>query len=357
MDRFVEMLRAAQGGHGMENLARAYGLSIQQAQAAAEAVMPAFAEAIRQATQSPDAMASLMSLMMSGPYAAFYNQAQPAPTPAPPELTQAGTVALDAVFGSTEVSRAMANQLAATTGVGVAVARQMLPSLAALLMGGLAKSLAASGTMQQMVAAMLSRMTPPQAQVQAPTTTGNPWIDAFMAFTAATLPPRPAPAPVQAPAAVWPASMMLTGNPWADAFAQMMFRRAPVQAAPQPAQPFTVYPSAQPEPARSSGNAWQDVVNAMSATLAQATTPPSNAAPAASAPAQQPYVHPALLPFQEFFTQMFAQGFPPPFPTTQVPEFWRNMMTPPPEMKDVNEAKPVPGDKPRLIKGPRDEEG
>lgn len=359
MDRFVEMLRASQGGHGMENLARAYGMSMQQAQAAAEAVMPAFAESIRKAMQSPDAMASLMTLMMSGPYAAFYNQAPAAPTRAPPELTQAGTVALDAVFGSSEVSRAVANQLAATTGVGAAVAKEMLPSFAALLMGGLAKSLAASGTMQQMLAAMLSRMTPPSAQAQAPTTTGNPWIDAFMAFTAAVTPPRPAQAPA---AAGWPpAGLMLTGNPWADAFAQMMFRRAappapPAQAYASPYAAF--YPPAQqppaPEPVRTPASAWQDVVNAMSTTLAQATGQPP-AAPASAPPPQMPYIHPALLPFQEFFTQLFAQGFPPPFPATQVPEFWRSILTPAPS--EAKEAKPAPGDKPRLIKGPPDKGG
>lgn len=301
MDQFLEMLKSAQDGHGIEALARAYGLSVQQVQAAAEAMIPALAEGFRHASQSPESMAYLMTLMTSGPYAALYSQ--PA---APAELSKAGSQALDAVFGSSEVSQAVANHVAASTGLGIALVRQMMPAYAALMVGGLARSLAASGALQQMLAAMLSRMVP-GAQM-APPTTGNPWMDAFMAFSGAGVSPRP----------------ISTGNPWADAFAQMMMRQAT------------------PAPARSSGNAWQDVVNAMASTMAQAGMAP------------QPAPQAKALPFQDYFTKMFMQGFPPAFPGTgegqpryAFPDYWFEMVTPAPPKEQPAQAKPAP----RQIKG------
>ncbi|MEP9350336.1 DUF937 domain-containing protein [Xanthobacter sp. KR7-225] len=306
MDEFLRMLSSAQGGKGMEALARAYGLSLQQAQSAAEAMIPAFAEGFRHATQSPEAMGFLMSLMANGPYGALY--VQPA---APSELSRAGQTALEAVFGSGEVSRAVANQVAASTGLGVAVVRQMMPSYAALMVGGLSRSLAASGALQQMLAAMLSRMPGAEPPRAAPPSTGNPWIDAFLAFAA----PEP--------------RMPSTGNPWADAFARSMMQYAPSAA-----------------PARSAGNAWQEVVNAMASTMAQVGSPaPSAARPAAAAGTS--------LPFQDYFAQMFAQGFPPRFPGVDeeppryaFPDYWLEMMTP------SSSAEPAPGGKPRQIDGP-----
>lgn len=304
MDAFLRMLTAAQGGQGMEALARAYGLSLQQAQAAAEAMIPAFTEGFRNATQSPEAMGLLMTMMANGPYGALY--AQPA---APSELTRAGQQALDAVFGPGEVSRAVANQVAASTGLGVAVVRQMMPAYATLMVGGLSRSLAASGALQQMLAAMLGRMPgaePPRAAP--PPRTGNPWIDALLAFSA---PQKQAPS---------------TGNPWADAFARSMMRYAP-SAPPAPSA------------ARSTGNAWQDVVNAMANTMAQMGQmgQPAGGAPALPPPrdAEAAAGSAGPLPFQDFFAQMFAQGFPPRLPGADeerprytFPDYWLDMMNP-----------------------------
>lgn len=328
MDQFVEMLRAAQGGQAMENIGRMYGLSAQQAQQVAEAVMPAFTEAFKQATQSPEAFASLMALMTSGPYGAFYTQ--PA---APGELSSAGTEALDTVFGSSDVSRAVAAHVAASTGLGVAMVRQMMPSLATLVVGGLAKSLAASGALQQMLAAMLSRMPGQTQQKIAPISSGNPWIDAFMAFTST--------ATEQGARSYSAGNPYSTGNPWADAYAQMMFQRA----APSPA------------PQHSPVNAWQDVVNAMSRTMAQAGVPPTREKPPEPPP-------PPLQPFQNFFAQMFAQGFPPAFPGTEparggysIPQFWLDIMrtaaasvaSAAQSVQSIQEAETLPPDRPRLI--------
>ncbi|MFG1402768.1 DUF937 domain-containing protein [Xanthobacter sediminis] len=348
MDQFVEPPRAAQRGHGMENLARVYGLSAQQAKAVADALMPAFADGFRHTTQSPEAMASLMALMLSGPYGAYYGQPgayaapQPAPAAPPPpqqaDMNQLGVDALNAVFGSDEVSRAVAGHVAASTGLGIAIVRQMMPTFASLFVGGLAKSLAASGALQTMTAALLSRLPLGLPQTRpAPISSGNPWIDAFLAFSATT-----ASQPTYS-----------SGNPWADAFARAMFQHG---APPAPAQPRA-------NPA----SAWQDVVSAMANTLAQTGAPAQNPAappppppPVPPMPAQGDALLNPLQPFQEFFAKMFAQGFPPNFPTGgaerqpySVPEFWLDVLSR--ARQAVPEAEILPPEKPRLVK--KDGEG
>lgn len=341
MDQFMELLRAAQGGQGMENLARVYGLSAQQTKAVADALMPAFTDSFRHVVQSPEAMASLMALMLNGPYSAYYGQPgsynpsyQPAPAAAPPpprpDINQAGVNALNAVFGSDDVSRAVANHVAASTGLGIAMVRQMMPTFASLFVGGLAKSLAASGALQTMTAALLSRLPIGQPENRpAPISSGNPWIDAFLAFSMSSA-SNP---------------NFSSGNPWADAFARAMFQGTP-PAAPQQQR---VNPA----------NAWQDVVNAMTNTLAQASgASPSPAAPPPPPPAPpqntqaDPMANP-LQPFQEFFAKLFAQGFPPNFPGAgtdrpyTVPDFWQDLLAR--SRAATPEAEILPPDKPRLV--------
>ncbi len=262
MDPFVQLLRAAQGGQGLDNLARFYGLSVQQAQTAAEAVMPAFAVGLQKSMQSPEKLAQLMALMMRGPYGALYDQS----TTAPAQLHAPGSQALDAVFGSPEVSRAVVNQAAASTGLGIAVVKQMVPDFAALVVGGLTKSLAASGALNQMLAGMIAR-----ANGQ-PTPTGNPWIDGMSMMMAS------------------PGRGKSTGNPWVDAFAQMMVQ-----------SPWGG--------AGVGGNPWQEMINATMANMGAAMPKPISAAP----PPPPPPAPPALgqWPLQDYFAQLFANGFPP----------------------------------------------
>ncbi|WP_029003895.1 DUF937 domain-containing protein [Azorhizobium doebereinerae] len=304
MDQFVQLLRAAQGGHGVENLASLYGLSAQQAQRVMEALMPAFSAAMQRAMQSPEGMANLTVLMMSGPYGGLYEH----PPTVPGDLAKPGDPVLETVFGSPDVARAVADHAATTSGLAAAVVKQVMPSFATLLLGGLAKSLAASGAMNQLLAASLARAS------GQPLPTGNPWIDALSNFL--TPPPQQA-----APKS--------TGNPWLDSFAQMMVQ-----------SPFGLRGAAS-----RNANPWQALSDAISASMANFQMP-AQAWAAAQQPAPKPVAppppQPALsgpLPFQDYFAQFFAQGFPPGFspfeagkgqaggPTGFYPfDFWSQML-------------------------------
>ncbi|TCT03466.1 DUF937 domain-containing protein [Aquabacter spiritensis] len=267
MDPFVQLLRAAQGGEGMNNLARFYGLSLQQAQLAAETLMPAFAAGLQRSMQSPEGLASLMVLMMRGPYGALYDRGPSA------DLTQSGTTALDAMFGSPEITRAVMNQAASTTGLGVNAVRQVTPAFAALLLGGLTKSLAASGALNQMLAGMIARAS------GQPTPTGNPWVDGMATMMSS------------------PNRGGATGNPWIDAFADMMVR-----------SPWGGQTAQMP------GNPWPEMIAATLAAMG-AAVPKREPLPLPPPPPPPPPPAPPALgqwPFQDYFAQLFATGFPPP---------------------------------------------
>lgn len=294
MDPFVQMVRAAQGGEGLNNLARLYGLSVQQAQVAAEALMPAFAMGLQKSMQSPEGLANLMVLMMRGPYAALYDRSPASPG----DLSQPGASALEAVFGSPEVTRAVMNHAAASTGLGVAVVKQTAPAFASLLMEGLTKSLAASGALNQMLAGMLARAS------GQPEPTGNPWVDGLAAMMAS--------------------GGRRTGNPWVDSFAEMMVRS----------------PWSSPGSFGGSGaiTAWQEMIEASLAAMGGAG--PKPAAPLPPPPPPPPAPPPlGHWPLQDYFAQLFSTGFPPgaqrersaqspydPFGLLPMAEYWSQML-------------------------------
>ncbi|MGB3390388.1 MAG: DUF937 domain-containing protein [Pseudaminobacter sp.] len=131
-----DMLANAQQGNGMEALARQFGLSQQQAQAAVEALLPAFSQGLKQNTADPYGIGAFMTAMASGQHAKYFED--PANAFSPSGIKE-GNGILGHLFGSKELSRAVADQAAQATGIGQEVLKQMLPVIASMIMGGLAK--------------------------------------------------------------------------------------------------------------------------------------------------------------------------------------------------------------------------
>jgi hypothetical protein len=82
---------------------------------------------------------------------------------------------LSQLFGSKEVSHAVAAQAAATSGVSQAILKQMLPIIASMVMGGLVKSTSNQGLggilgqfAEMMRGQMPGQQPAPQPQQQAP---------------------------------------------------------------------------------------------------------------------------------------------------------------------------------------------
>lgn len=146
MTPLIEMMMNAGGGQAMQNMAKQFGISPAQVQSAMEALMPAFSVGMQRNVADPMGLGKLMQGMFAGNHTNYFDDVSKA-------FTQAGQAdgndVLGQLFGSKEVSRAVAAQAAAATGIGTNILKQMLPAMASMVMGGMAKQ-----TQAQMAAGM-----------------------------------------------------------------------------------------------------------------------------------------------------------------------------------------------------------
>src|SRR5262245_34505369 len=119
-------------------LGRQFGLNEAQTRAAFEQLTPVVAAGIRRNNQTDDGLGNLLKALQAG------NHSRYADDPRSLQFDQVaddGNAILGHVFGSKDVSRGVANQAADLSGVGSAVLKKMLPVIAAIIMGQLAKKM------------------------------------------------------------------------------------------------------------------------------------------------------------------------------------------------------------------------
>ncbi|TPK43809.1 DUF937 domain-containing protein [Mesorhizobium sp. B2-5-4] len=150
MPTLFDMLTQAQSGNGMQTLAQQYGLSLQQTQAAVAALLPAFSQGLQRNTADPYGLGAFMTAMASGQHAKYFEDATRAFSP---QGLDEGNGILGHLFGSKDLSRAVASQAAQASGVSQQVLQQMLPAIASMVMGGLFKQTTNQLTGGQMQAA------------------------------------------------------------------------------------------------------------------------------------------------------------------------------------------------------------
>ncbi|TPI40114.1 DUF937 domain-containing protein [Mesorhizobium sp. B3-1-6] len=136
MPSLFDIFAQAQNGAGMQALAQQYGLSMQQTQAAVQALLPAFSQGLQRNTADPYGMGAFMTAMASGQHAKYFEDATRAFSP---QGIDEGNGILGHLFGSKDLSRAVASQAAQATGLSQQVLQQMLPAMASMMMGGLFK--------------------------------------------------------------------------------------------------------------------------------------------------------------------------------------------------------------------------
>ncbi|TIL28412.1 DUF937 domain-containing protein [Mesorhizobium sp.] len=136
MPSLFDILAQAQNGNGMQALAQQFGLSQQQAQSAVEALLPAFSQGLKRSTSDPYGLGAFMTAMASGQHAKYFEDAGRAFSP---QGVDEGNGILGHLFGSKDLSRAVASQAAQASGVSQQILQQMLPVVASMMMGGLFK--------------------------------------------------------------------------------------------------------------------------------------------------------------------------------------------------------------------------
>jgi hypothetical protein len=136
MAPLFDMFAQAQNGHAIELMAKQFGLAQEQMAKATAALMPAFSTGFKRNTTNPYDLGSLMTAISTGNYAKYFEDMRQAFTP---QGVADGNDILGQLFGSKEMSRAIAAQAAQMTGIGQEIYKQMLPVMASTLMGGLFK--------------------------------------------------------------------------------------------------------------------------------------------------------------------------------------------------------------------------
>lgn len=135
----TEMIANAQGGRGLEMLGRQFNLDEAQTRAAIDQLAPAVMAGVRRETQSADGISGLIKALATGDHARYLDGDESG-------IVDDGNAILGHVFGSKDVSRGVAAHAAAASGIPDGTLKQMLPMIAALVMGALGKSFAGGGT-------------------------------------------------------------------------------------------------------------------------------------------------------------------------------------------------------------------
>lgn len=218
-----EMMLRAQNGAAMDSMAKQFGLAQEQVAQALAALTPAFSSGLKRTAANPYDLSGLFSAMSSGNYGQYFEDLSKAFTP---QGVADGNQVLQQLFGSKEVSRAIAAQAAQVTGVGQDILKKMLPTMADTIMGGLMKQ----GLGQMAGTTNPFSVTPIAPMVQQ-------WLEAT-GFA-----PKSAPKPSADP----------FDNPFINAWKDMMgMAQAKPDPKPQQTNPFLDNPYAK---------AWQDMLN------------------------------------------------------------------------------------------------
>lgn len=123
-------------------IGRQFGLNEAQSRAAFEQLAPVVAAGIRRNNQSDDGLAGLLKALQAGSHSQYADDPQALQFD---RVADDGNAILGHVFGSKDVSRGVANQAADLSGVSSAALKKMLPVIAAIVMGQLAKGMFGGG--------------------------------------------------------------------------------------------------------------------------------------------------------------------------------------------------------------------
>jgi hypothetical protein len=127
-----DIMQAAQGGQGVNNLAAQFGLTPEQTQAAIQSMMPAFSTGLQRTAQDPSGLGGILSQLTSGAHDGSFTDPSQAS-----QAAGAGGGVLGQIFGSPQITAQLSQQASKMSGVDPQVIQQMMPIVASMLMGGI----------------------------------------------------------------------------------------------------------------------------------------------------------------------------------------------------------------------------
>jgi hypothetical protein len=137
MANLYEVLASAQHGDALRELGDQFGLTPQQTKEAVAALLPAISVGLKRATETPEGLGDLFSVMGRQPELfAMYDDPSAAFSR---EGREAGNAVLAQMFGTPDASRAIADQAQNFSGGGVTsgILKKLLPVLVGMIISGL----------------------------------------------------------------------------------------------------------------------------------------------------------------------------------------------------------------------------
>ena len=135
------IVQAAHDGDGIQSLARQFDIFPDEARKAVESVLPALSMGLQQ-QMTGGGFAQLLGHLATARNQAAFDSAEAAQSE---ETVESGTDALTHLFGNENVTQQVAEHAAQHSSLGSDLVQNMLPVIAAMVMGGLFKSIAAKG--------------------------------------------------------------------------------------------------------------------------------------------------------------------------------------------------------------------
>lgn len=135
----LDMILQAQGGASAQQAGQSLGLDQSQTQSAIAALLPAISSALKMNTQQPQGLGGLLGALQNGNHSQYIEKPE---LMGRPETITDGNAILGHLFGSKDVSRAVAGHAAEKTGIGADLLKKLLPMVATMAMGSLSQQTA-----------------------------------------------------------------------------------------------------------------------------------------------------------------------------------------------------------------------
>jgi hypothetical protein len=132
----MKLLAAAGGGDSVSKMAAQLGVNTSDAGKLIEALGPALQTGLQKQITSPGGLQNLQKALKSGNHDRYLKNPE---LLGQPETVQDGNAILGHLLGSKEVSRAVAADASAKTGIDTSILKKALPLLASLAMGAMRK--------------------------------------------------------------------------------------------------------------------------------------------------------------------------------------------------------------------------
>jgi hypothetical protein len=140
MFNLYEIVRSAQGGHALDNLASQFNITPEEADRAVRAIVPELSEGFLKQASEPAALGFFAGSLGADQYRAAFAD----PSAAQASAQQGGDY-LQKIFGSSSAADAAVARASSATGIGQETLSQMLPVIVSMVFGGLTKSLESQG--------------------------------------------------------------------------------------------------------------------------------------------------------------------------------------------------------------------